>query len=160
MTFEELTELVDWVWTMYAPGGLLLSKQEQMEAYEEFEKWRTTGTYWDVDGVRVFETKVTSYSLSPSGATDSPTRKSFDQGLDGDGHRMMPSTSPPSQQEQQQPQSPSQQEQEQEPPSQRRLVPFLEFHAWFIHLTTHIELLRGCLIYSDKTPTTMSKEVG
>ena len=50
VTFEELAEMVEWVWTMYAPGGLLLSKQEQKEAFEEFEKWRTTGTYWDTYG--------------------------------------------------------------------------------------------------------------
>ena len=31
VTFEELAEMVEWVWTMYAPGGLLLSKQEQKE---------------------------------------------------------------------------------------------------------------------------------
>ena len=98
VTFEELAEMVEWVWTMYAPGGLLLSKQEQKEAFEEFEKWRTTGTYWDTYGAP----------------------------------------------------------QEQPPPLQLRLVPFLEFHAWFTHLTIHIERLRGD---SDTVFTILLKEV-
>lgn len=44
--------MVEWVWSVYAPGGQLLSKQERNEAYERFEKWRRTGRYWDqkIDG--------------------------------------------------------------------------------------------------------------
>jgi len=49
VTFEELAEVLEWVWTIYAPGGLQLSKEEQNEACEAFEKWRTTGMYWDPD---------------------------------------------------------------------------------------------------------------
>ena len=101
VTFEELAEMVEWVWTMYAPGGLLLSKQEQKETFEQFEKWQTMGAYWDTDGAP----------------------------------------------------------QEQPSPLQPRLVPFLEFRAWFTHLTIHIERLRGAVIHSDMALTTLSKEV-
>ena len=104
VTFEELAEMVEWVWTMYAPGGLQLSKEEQKEACEAFEKWRTTGMYWDP-------------------------------------HRA-----------QQQPSSEQQ-------PSQPRFVPFLEFRAWFSHLTTHIEKLRGAVVHSDNARSAVSKTV-
>ena len=104
VTFEELTEMMVWVWTMYAPGGQSLSKTEQKEAYEEFEEWRMSFT------------------------------------------EQLPS---------QQPQSSSQQEL---PLPLPRLVSFLEFRAWFTHLTTHIERSRGTAIRSDKAPTT-PKEV-
>ena len=56
--------MVEWVWTVYAPGGQLLSKQEQNEAHEEFEKWRRTGRYWEqkIGGVA----KATNKKLHPA----------------------------------------------------------------------------------------------
>ena len=72
VTFEELAEMVEWVWTMYAPGGLLLSIQEQKEAFEEFVKWRTTGMYWDTDKARAAEAKV--MGSSPGAIADRPMK--------------------------------------------------------------------------------------
>ena len=52
VAFEELAEMVEWVWTVSAPGGQLLTKQEQKEAYERFKSWQRTGRYWEqeIDG--------------------------------------------------------------------------------------------------------------
>ena len=46
VTFEELIEMVEWVWNVYSPGGLPLSLQERKEAREEFDKWQLMGRYW------------------------------------------------------------------------------------------------------------------
>ena len=46
VSFEELVEMVEWVWNVYSPGNLPLSLQERKEAREEFDKWQQMGRYW------------------------------------------------------------------------------------------------------------------
>ena len=69
-TFGELAEMVEWVWTVYAPGGTLLSVQEQIETREEFDRWRRTGRYWEreIVGGRKIVAKATSKRPDPTRA--------------------------------------------------------------------------------------------
>ena len=51
VTFEELKDVIEWVWNVYSPGNLPLSPQERKEACEEFDKWQLLGRYWESNDV-------------------------------------------------------------------------------------------------------------
>ena len=169
---------------MYAPGEILLSMEERQEAYEEFEKWRTTGMYWDPDGDR--EIGANSFGSSPGIVADTPM-KEIGRGLVNSSHMesllaasaaILPvpidkslastvgwnSPNPPimftssSGYVNDSPVTSSSIVQRLRSDKQRqkyltRAVCFLEFRAWFIHLTTHIERTRYTFVHRDHTPT-------
>ena len=62
--------MVEWVWTVYAPGGISLSVQERKETYEEFDKWRRTGKYWErkLNGGSKVVAKAMGKKLDPARA--------------------------------------------------------------------------------------------
>ena len=186
VTFEELAVMVEWAWTMYAPGGVLLSREECQEAYEEFEKWRTTGMYWDPDGDRVNE--ANGMGSSPGVIADT-SMKEIGRGLVSSSHMesllaasatILPipidkslastagwnspkppiifSSSAPVNNLNNSPVTSSSIVQRLRTDKQRqkyltRAVSFLEFSAWFIHLTSHIEHTRYTFVHREHTPT-------
>ena len=80
VTFEELVEMVEWVWNVYSPGNLPLSLEERKEARESFDMWQQMGRYWEEADISAMVGEFggglgndVSWSSEPQSMIPSPT---------------------------------------------------------------------------------------
>ena len=89
VTFEELVEMVEWVWNVYSPGNLPLSLEERKEARESFDMWQQTGRYWEEADISAQMGEFgglgndVSWSSEPQSMIPSPTAAGGGGILDG-----------------------------------------------------------------------------